>query len=270
MQFKVQLLGAVTHPAGKGAAGTRRLTFQETNGCSPKRLGAGLVPSAGQPRAFRCSSRNHLKEVPEAVPEGPHVACSHRESAGHRVGGRRPGLPREPVVTQQVLASPQDKSVSPPGCPERTCVPGGSRRSRAGAEMEAMGFLACGVRVSEARSSQVHSGSIPASPLSTAASLFRTHLFSVLANFPVARHFKSSVAATVSQRPRRRGSPPRCLRRPRCGPPSATTPLPFCGGAAPYSPVTGRVLPSLQKGQREPALKQHVLKQCGMKRFWVG
>lgn len=119
--------------------------------------------------------------------------------------------------------------------------------------MEAMGFFASRVRVREARSShKCILGVSLASPLSTPASLFWTHRFLVLANFPAGRRCKSSVAAAVSQGPRHRRSPPRCLRLPwpwtlqRC----RSSPLP----PAPQSPdASPPSLPKLQCGHTERA-----------------
>lgn len=136
--------------------------------------------------------------------------------------------------------------------------------------MEAMGFFASRVRVREARSShKCILGVSLASPLSTPASLFWTHRFLVLANFPAGRRCKSSVAAAVSQGPRHRRSPPRCLRLPwpwtlqRC----RSSPLP------PPSHLTRPPLHCRSCSaatQREPALEEHVLKERGMKRFGAG
>lgn len=68
--------------------GDRGFDFQEWR-CSP-RFGAtwrGRVCWLDSHGALPSSSRNHLKDIPEAISESQHVACPHRELGELGVGG---------------------------------------------------------------------------------------------------------------------------------------------------------------------------------------
>lgn len=56
----------------------------------------------GWTATFRSSSRNHLKDVPDAIAESQHVTYSHCELGGHWMGGHLQPSPASevlPVVT---------------------------------------------------------------------------------------------------------------------------------------------------------------------------
>ena len=104
--------------------------FQELC-CSPERLWGRLGADwCGKlDGAFRSSFRNHLKDVPEAISESQHAACSRCESGGRGVGGSGPSPttsdsspvltihPESSIHTQRVISSAQDRSLPLPEFP---------------------------------------------------------------------------------------------------------------------------------------------------------
>lgn len=131
--------------------------------CCPGRLWGHFVQHSHAP--FASSSRNHLKDMPEALSESQHVAYPHCEWGG---AGRGPGAaPEGAPATRRFSTCGECCGLLPSFCQDCTdyssqsrqgCVlsriPRGLTNRRQEIRMGRMSFLDASVCISEAKDSQ--------------------------------------------------------------------------------------------------------------------